>query len=532
METVFERFSATPQSVTYAVGVVALAIIYNFVSYFRVWTALVDLPYVGLEKFSVPALWKASKKVNSSDVWDLVQEGYKKYGKDDQPFKLPTFGRNTVFLPAKYWDEIRSLPNDVASFQATLNDTMESKITEVESTEEEMHHSIQLIRGDLTQSIAHLVDDVQAEAIDAITSNLSDVTDDGWTQIPVFNKVLNIVAQTSARIFVGPVICKDESWIKETIMYTVNVFNAATSLKKLPWIKKKLFSSTVPEVKTLRASRQKAFDILRPEIARRRAAEKEAKENGTEWKEVDDYLEWIRRRLDSHPTMGTIQYQAKLQLDLSMAAIHTTSLTLTHIIFDLAANPQYIPELREEIRSVLATTGGKVTKLGMHKMSKLDSCMKESQRMNVLGLSMVSREIVDRKGLTLKSGLHLPYGTRVHTPHHDMLRDSNRWDDPEKFDPFRFHRLRQTPGKETHGQFVTTASDFTAFGHGKHACPGRFFASAELKGILIILLARYDLRLPEGVTERPESFKSGTSLVPNPMAMIDFKLRPASERFY
>jgi cytochrome P450 len=145
---------------------------------------------------------------------------------------------------------------------------------------------------------------------------------------------------------------------------------------------------------------------------------------------------------------------------------------------------------------------------------------------------MVSRVVLAPKGITLSDGLHFPYGTHIHTPHNDLLRDSERWSNPEKFDPFRFHRLRQIPGKETQGQFVTTSSDFTAFGHGKHACPGRFFASAEIKGLLVILLSRYDWRLPEGVTERPANLRNQTSQLPNPMAMIEFKLRPAHERFY
>src|SRR5690606_16871204 len=133
----------------------------------------------------------------------------------------------------------------------------------------------------------------------------------------------------------------------------------------------RLFGSRIQEVRTLRASRENAYNILKPEIMRRREAEQNARDKGTEWKEKpDDYLEWARTRLDKNPSaeFRTVEFQARLQLNLSMAAIHTTSLTLTHIIYDLAANPQYIDELREEVKAVLETTGGKLTKLGMGKM--------------------------------------------------------------------------------------------------------------------------------------------------------------------
>lgn len=32
-------------------------------------------------------------------------------------------------------------------------------------------------------------------------------------------------------------------------------------------------------------------------------------------------------------------------------------------------------------------------------------------------------------------------------------------------------------------------------GHGRHACPGRFFASAELKVVLVHILREYDIKL-------------------------------------
>jgi cytochrome P450 len=32
-------------------------------------------------------------------------------------------------------------------------------------------------------------------------------------------------------------------------------------------------------------------------------------------------------------------------------------------------------------------------------------------------------------------------------------------------------------------------------GHGRHACPGRFFASAELKIVLLHILQHYDIEL-------------------------------------
>lgn len=80
---------------------------------------------------------------------------------------------------------------------------------------------------------------------------------------------------------------------------------------------------------------------------------------------------------------------AHAQLLLSVVAIHTTSLTLMTLLYDLAANPHYIGLLREEIIETLREDGG-WKKTSLYKMKLLDSCMKESQRVHVLGASKSS----------------------------------------------------------------------------------------------------------------------------------------------
>jgi cytochrome P450 len=50
--------------------------------------------------------------------------------------------------------------------------------------------------------------------------------------------------------------------------------------------------------------------------------------------------------------------------------------------------------------------------------------------------------------------------------------------DPEVFDGFRFSKLRESEESgSAKFQVVTTSLDYLPFGHGRHACPGRFFAA-------------------------------------------------------
>ena len=53
---------------------------------------------------------------------------------------------------------------------------------------------------------------------------------------------------------------------------------------------------------------------------------------------------------------------------------------------------------------------------------------------------------------------------------------------------------------------TSTGTDDLAFGYGLHACPGRFFASAELKLILAHLIVKYDFKLEDSMDgKRPDN---------------------------
>jgi Cytochrome P450 len=64
-----------------------------------------------------------------------------------------------------------------------------------------------------------------------------------------------------------------------------------------------------------------------------------------------------------------------------IGSMHTVTAAVVDTIYDLCARPEYIPELREEVEQVLAEDGG-WQKSTTNKMQKMDSFMKEVQRVN------------------------------------------------------------------------------------------------------------------------------------------------------
>jgi cytochrome P450 len=109
--------------------------------------------------------------------------------------------------------------------------------------------------------------------------------------------------------------------------------------------------------------------------------------------------------------------------------------------------------------------------------------------------------------------------------------DATRTDDPtlhehpEKFDIYRWVRMGENPEYEKKAQFVNTSSEHLIFGHGIHACPGRFFASNTLKIALCHLLLKYDWELAPGITTDLPTF--GTANVVDPTKTFMFKKRDA-----
>jgi cytochrome P450 len=149
------------------------------------------------------------------------------------------------------------------------------------------------------------------------------------------------------------------------------------------------------------------------------------------------------------------------------------------------------------------------------------------------------RLITAKKGITLSNGLHLPHGTYVAVGYPQMTgsvsyQETNAALPQPSFDefhPFRYSDLRSYEGEENKHQLVTTSPESVSFGHGQWACPGRFFASNEIKVILIELLKNYDIGLGPngegqgGEFQRPKTYTVDTHYIPDPTAKIFFKRR-------
>lgn len=86
--------------------------------------------------------------------------------------------------------------------------------------------------------------------------------------------------------------------------------------------------------------------------------------------------------------------------------------------------------------------------------------------------------------------------------------DREFFQDPEKFDGFRYYKIR-TADEEARNtnQMVTVGKKDLTWGYGRHACPGRYIAEVAMKLLVIEFLTRYEIQLPEDVKERPKNIE-------------------------
>jgi cytochrome P450 len=128
---------------------------------------------------------------------------------------------------------------------------------------------------------------------------------------------------------------------------------------------------------------------------------------------------------------------------------------------------------------------------------------------------------------TLSDGTFLPTGTHLAANLAATHIDPDIYPSPTTFQPFRFSDIRSSSTTEANKhQMVNTSPEFLAFGHGRHACPGRFFAVNELKAMMCYLVLNYDVRLEDGQEgKRPANIDHRTTVMPNPFAKVLLRRR-------
>ena len=188
-----------------------------------------------------------------------------------------------------------------------------------------------------------------------VKSQLRQSTD--WTSINVYETTLRVIAMISARIFTGSEkLAHDKDWIYTSVNFTRDLFQGGQDLKKWHPYLRPLVSRLLQSMRRLEKHRATARRMLFPILQARAEAE-----HKPGYERPQDTIQWMQDR-SAYRKQFDFSEQCDVQLKLGLAAVHTTGITLTHIIYDLAAQQEYLGPLRKEARQVLESNHGVLTK--------------------------------------------------------------------------------------------------------------------------------------------------------------------------
>ena len=365
---------------------------------------------------------------------------------------------------------------------------------------------------------------------------------DQWTDICVFDNMISIIPCAVSRMFVGLPLCRNEDYLSNIKSFTTDVVNASMLyLSFTPqWLKPLIGPLvTIPNNRHYRGTARHTLPLIEERLAN---FKRETVDPDFIWEEPNDYLSWhidlamSEHRLDEL----TPDIISRRLMPLNFAAIHTTTITITNCLFDLiSSDPSkgYLEGIREEAERVWEEDGGQFTKAGLGRCHRADSAIRESMRVSNFMSRGVMRKVLPSKGIENKfEGWTAPQNAYIGLDVHSAQHDPEVYPDPDTYDAFRFSRsneredVKTAAGDDENGAtlkakntgLVTTSDIFLPFGHGRHACPGRFFVALELKMILAYMVMNYEV---EPLPIRPPSKVFGQNKLPPTKAKIRVRRR-------
>ncbi|KAL4877358.1 cytochrome P450 [Aspergillus karnatakaensis] len=467
-----------------------------------------------------------------TDCQSLFHEAYHNYLKKGKAVFVPGFGsRDELLLPPSSMRWVMKQPETVMNPSEAF--------AEFDQADYSLGHSKYisdswqglLVKTELNLVLENIVSAMNDELGVAFDKHFG-TDQDNWKSIDLLETARQVVAQAASRFTVGLPLCRNEQYIKDSFDAIDGCVINAGVTGGTPPVLRPIFGPLVGL--KARLANRKVRKHFEPLYRERLETLKYAKDDPNHV-EPRDHLQLMLRYAQKerpHELYDLENITARLTAT-NVGSMHQTSLQVTNLLLNvLASDAEYntISLLREEVAQVLGNST-EWTKAKVSKMVKADSVARETLRLHSFGGRAVFRKVlVD--GVETDAGIKLPKGTVFSFLSQPAQLDEETYEDPFKYDPFRFSRVREAatdPAKSNTLSFVSTSADFLAFSHGKHACPGRFLVDFELKMIMAYVLTHYDLKFPEEYNnKRPPNRWMAEALAPPAGVRILAKRRKAS----
>ncbi|KAK7211221.1 hypothetical protein V2G26_018399 [Clonostachys chloroleuca] len=410
---------------------------------------------------------------------DLLIKGYQRFR--EEMWGIESSAGVRLQLPIRFLDELKS--HSALSFEKFISSVGMLDYTGVGALSDDAVHKFKSKFNPTVGAYVTELHDIVKVQMDKLFHKHED-----WTEVNINDGIMEIVSILSARVFTGTEASQNVEWLELGPGYVTNVLVYIEALKRWPKVLRPLVMFFLPQRQLILRQWQQAKEFLASTIAKHKLQQQQINDSPSL---MDYFINDDRINLED---------MVRLQMAIVVAGIHTTSASLTQLLYDLAAYPEGIPELREEIKHVYEENG---------------------RAFNKKALTTFQHLAVD--SLTLSNGLYIPRGTKMELPTTAIQVDDRLYEKPQVFDGLRFYEGRHKEGSENKHLYISTGKLDLAWGYGRHVCPGRFIADVEIKLVMAEFLLRFYIRNPAGQPRHPDlEFES--NLLPDPTKTVTLKL--------
>lgn len=204
---------------------------------------------------------------------------------------------------------------------------------------------------------------------------------------------------------------------------------------------------------------------------------------------------WMERR---HELLGELDDRRRGSIQVAVLwAAHANTIpaafwSLAHVL----RSPSALAALRDELATHATTRASdglpELPQATLDRLEKLDSAVREALRLSSGSLTV--RKVLEPCALELRgTSYQLRAGDRVCLAPWLTHHDPEIFEQPDEYRFDRFYAPGEVKQFTKRGERVPLA--LMPFGAGRSMCPGRYFAIAEIKLLVALMLARLDLEL-------------------------------------
>ncbi|WCJ33075.1 cytochrome P450 family 71 subfamily B polypeptide 35 [Euphorbia peplus] len=233
---------------------------------------------------------------------------------------------------------------------------------------------------------------------------------------------------------------------------------------------------------------QKTIDHIFQSIIDQHRTRREAESNHVENNEdLIDVLLNVQDQGDLEFPLRDDNIKAVIS-DIFVDGMERSSTTIEWAMSELMKNPRALEKAQSEVRHIFGTQGN-VDEARLDELNYLKLVIKETLRLHPPLPILLPRECREK---CLIHGYEIPAKSKVIVNVWSIGRDTNYWNEAEKFLPERFI--------DSSLDYTGTNFEYLPFGAGRRMCPGVSFGMTNVEFPLAQLLFHFDWKLPTGIT--------------------------------